>query len=758
MRVAIVGWLGLGLLMSIAWSPALWPAGPQDLATAASTQGEQPAPLVVPADLKRSEVEKFVAPLSDVQVRAVLIDELRSHAGEAGGSDGPVSYSFAEFLGSTRSTIAGLGRRLDALTEAWDGLPDTLDFMVLLLTDQEGIEAMGSGLSALLYMLLAGAIAAAVANRLCRQPRAYIANAVPSSVFLKLTFLAGLLVLDMVNVIVFALSGFALSFLFFADVSPMRLFAVTYLSVAAAAYFAYTVARFLFAPALQEMRIVPMSTQAARRNTAVFVVLASIMASGFFSGGFLEVIGADEDFLALLHLKILALFATVLIVHLLFAPALPAQEPALFRQWRWLAILYVVLVTGIWAMNVALGNEHAAHAAFLSIFLAMSVPALDRAVRNALANPVPAADVHGQPPPGAEVLPGAELKSNATIVLSIVRVAIAAGVVVAAFLLLIEAATGAISPWLSTPLGIAVAGAGVRVLVSVIIACTAWSVLRGFIDRMIARERAKAAAVAAAEGGEADGEGGSGIVGTRTQTLLPLFRGTVFVVITAVTIMIVLSAIGIDIGPLLAGAGVVGLAIGFGAQALVKDVVSGIFFLIDDAFRIGEYIEMEELRGEVEKISIRSMQLRHHRGSVQTIPFGEIKSITNYNRDWVIYKQEFRVPYETDLEKVRKLIKKLGQSMLAHPQYGQYFIEPLKSQGVRRIEDSALILGTKFMCKPRRQFVLRRHVYQQIQHLFHDNGIEFARKRVIVEGGDPNAATAALEEEEHTEQSVPDRR
>ena len=167
---------------------------------------------------------------------------------------------------------------------------------------------------------------------------------------------------------------------------------------------------------------------------------------------------------------------------------------------------------------------------------------------------------------------------------------------------------------------------------------------------------------------------------------------------------------------------------------------------------------MGELRGEVEKISIRSMQLRHHRGPVQTVPFGEIKSITNYNRDWVIYKQEFRVPYETDLEKVRKLIKKLGQKMLEHPEYGLFFIEPLKSQGVRRIEDSALIIGTKFMCKPRRQFVLRRHVYQNIQQLFHDNGIEFARRRVIVEGGpgsNDDAAAAAMEDagEEHSNPS-----
>jgi small-conductance mechanosensitive channel len=197
--------------------------------------------------------------------------------------------------------------------------------------------------------------------------------------------------------------------------------------------------------------------------------------------------------------------------------------------------------------------------------------------------------------------------------------------------------------------------------------------------------------------------------------------------------MIVLSALGLNIGPLLAGAGVIGIAIGFGAQALVRDILSGIFFLIDDAFRIGEYIEISnDLRGEVERISIRSMQLRHHRGMLLTLPFGELRSIINHNRDWAIYKQEFRVAYDTDLEKVRKIIKKLGQALMADPEYGPKLLEPLKSQGVLRIEESALIVRTKFKCKPREQFVLRRVVFERVKRAFAENGIKLAHRTVNV--------------------------
>lgn len=147
-----------------------------------------------------------------------------------------------------------------------------------------------------------------------------------------------------------------------------------------------------------------------------------------------------------------------------------------------------------------------------------------------------------------------------------------------------------------------------------------------------------------------------------------------------------MSALGLNIGPLLAGAGVVGIAIGFGAQALVRDIVSGILFSIDDAFCTGEYIDVGLAKGSVEKISIRSLRLRHHLGQINTIPFGEIKNVTNFSRDWVIMKLELRLPFDTDLERVRKLVKGVGRDMLADPELGPNFLQPLKSQGVHRME------------------------------------------------------------------------
>ncbi len=231
---------------------------------------------------------------------------------------------------------------------------------------------------------------------------------------------------------------------------------------------------------------------------------------------------------------------------------------------------------------------------------------------------------------------------------------------------------------------------------------------------------------------------------TRLDTLTPLFRNVILFFLAAVIFMIVLSALGVDIGPLIASAGIIGIAVGFGAQALVRDVLSGVFFLIDDAFRVGEYIELEnDMRGEVENISVRSLQLRHHRGPVITIPFGELRSITNHNRDWVIYKMMFRMEPDTDPQRLKKVVKKVGVEFMEHPVHGPKFIEPLKSQGVYYIDDdSALVIRLKFKCKPRAQFVLRRDIYHRMRVVFEEHGFKLARRKVEVVSSDDKPLTA----------------
>ncbi|SFD55432.1 Small-conductance mechanosensitive channel [Sulfitobacter brevis] len=263
------------------------------------------------------------------------------------------------------------------------------------------------------------------------------------------------------------------------------------------------------------------------------------------------------------------------------------------------------------------------------------------------------------------------------------------------------------------------------IMVIVFLGYIAYHAFRIWIDNKIADETPDDVEVEL-------GDEGGGSSASRLATLLPLFRNAVLIVVVVTILLIVLMEIGVNVGPLFAGAGIVGVAIGFGSQALVRDIFAGAFFLFDDAFRKGEYLDVGGVKGTVEKISVRSFQLRHHLGYLHTIPFGELQVMTNFSRDWVMMKLPLRVTYDTDVEQVRKLVKKLGVDLLDDPVIGDNFLQPLKSQGVIEMQDSAMIIRVKFMTKPGDQWLVRKRVYEEIRSLFEREGIKFAHREVTV--------------------------
>jgi moderate conductance mechanosensitive channel len=231
----------------------------------------------------------------------------------------------------------------------------------------------------------------------------------------------------------------------------------------------------------------------------------------------------------------------------------------------------------------------------------------------------------------------------------------------------------------------------------------------------------------------------------RLRTLLPILRNVLLSLIAVTAVLMALSSMGVQIGPLLAGAGVVGIAVGFGAQTLVRDIFAGVFYLLDDAFRVGEYIQSGNYKGTVEAFSLRSVKIRHHRGSLFTVPFGELGAVQNMSRDWVIDKMSISVPYDTDLAKVKKVIKEVSKELMAEPELAANVIEPLKMQGVEQFGDFAIEIRMKMMTKPGEQFVIRRRAYALIKQAFDANGLEFAFPTVTVAGGGEASGAVAQE-------------
>jgi len=231
---------------------------------------------------------------------------------------------------------------------------------------------------------------------------------------------------------------------------------------------------------------------------------------------------------------------------------------------------------------------------------------------------------------------------------------------------------------------------------------------------------------------------------SRLRTLLPIFRNGLAAVVLLMSALLVLSQLGVEIAPLIAGAGVFGVALGFGSQTLVKDVISGIFFMLDDAFRVGEYIQSKSYKGTVESFSLRSVRLRHHRGPVYTVPFGELGAVENMSRDWAVVKFLLSVSYDTDVAKVKAITKVIGKSLKEDPEFEPFIIENLKMKGVEEFGDYGIKLSFGMTLKPTSlQSMIRRRAYAMLREAFNENSIEFAQPTVHVGGDEKNGAAAA---------------
>ena len=212
---------------------------------------------------------------------------------------------------------------------------------------------------------------------------------------------------------------------------------------------------------------------------------------------------------------------------------------------------------------------------------------------------------------------------------------------------------------------------------------------------------------------------------SRARTVQPLLRSVGMFVIGAVALMGALSALGINIAPLLASAGVIGIAVGFGAQTLVRDLFSGACYLIEDVFRIGEYIEATNAKGTVEKITFRTVALRHQNGPLHYVPYGALGSVRNNSRDWVIDKFEIPLPIATSSERIRKMVKKIGEEMMQDPALAKIIMMPLKAK-LYRIQPGAKIFRCKVQTPPGLQFEVRTEAYRRIEAALAEAGIPYA--------------------------------
>ncbi|MDJ0784544.1 MAG: mechanosensitive ion channel [Desulfosarcinaceae bacterium] len=703
-----------------------------------------------------TSAEAIVAELSDEQVRRMLIEELRTSADTAGSSASAEDKgALVGVIEGVKNGVAAFHDRLAYLRSG--GATDYEDVPGLFVYLGKGAKATHPAQTILSVVAVFAAAfgvellffwyTAAFRHRLLSDPITGWRTQVG-----KLLTRAGI---DGVAVLIFIAATLLIFFLFTERNTAQRVLVATYLAAVVVVRIVYILLRLILAPKAATLRFLPLSDATALYLHRWILAITMVSSFGMLTCGIMRLAGSNEAE----HIKALFMLG-VLLSAMLVAMILQKRravsahlgrdaddgclQARFAAHWHHFAIGGVLLLLFASTFEMIMGH-YGGYWAFKTLVMVPLYFLFDwilRQILNTLFGFVAptARDADATPSP-SETSPGeddsalSESEADAEtaaetadkppafqpiefdrmrdIIQSGLRVALAA-----LFIVWILRIWG-----IEFTIGGAVARATFNILIVVLLCFVGWEFLNAAIQRRLKDEMP--------DDEEEQEEGGAG--GSRIGTLLLLLRKFMLVVILVLATMIILSAIGVNIGPLIAGAGVLGLAIGFGAQTLVKDIISGVFFLVDDAFRVGDYIEVGGSKGMVEQISLRSLKLRHPRGMVNTIPFGDIATVTNFSRDYIVTKLDFRVRYDTDVEKVRKIIKKkVYKVILKNPDLGPKLLDKIKSQGVREMDDSAMIMRIKYKTIPGEQFAIRKEVYRLLQEAFKEAGIEFAHKNVTV--------------------------
>ncbi|MCL6447245.1 MAG: mechanosensitive ion channel family protein [Armatimonadetes bacterium] len=233
-----------------------------------------------------------------------------------------------------------------------------------------------------------------------------------------------------------------------------------------------------------------------------------------------------------------------------------------------------------------------------------------------------------------------------------------------------------------------------------------------------------------------DKAGGSGEQEKRIRTLIGLLRKIAWIGSVVVAIVIILGILDIDIRPIITAAGIGGLALGFGAQSLVRDVISGFFMLLEDQIRVGDVVVLNGTAGEVVEMNLRTTVLRDLSGTVHIFPNGNITSVSNMTKDWSRYVIDVGVAYKEDVDYVMEVLKEIGTELSADPEFGRYILKPLEVLGVDNFGPSEIVIKVMITTVPLKQWYVGRELRRRIKKRFDELGIEIPFPHTTVYWGE----------------------
>ncbi|WP_376099521.1 mechanosensitive ion channel domain-containing protein [Roseomonas sp. CCTCC AB2023176] len=734
---------------------------------------QAPAPAASPG---ASEAERLLGILRDDAQRAELVRNLEAlSAASRAGAPGAAPAASAPAATPPAATPAAPppstellapntlgGQVLQDISARLALLTDQIISAVQTLTDLPGIASWASGVArdpvtqtrvtdaswkvALVFGL--GLLAEWLVWRLLRRWRDKLDAHAPPRADLwtwlrRIPFVVARLFLDLLPVGAFALVSYGL-------IGALRPLPTTELALLIAnnAYIAcravLVAARMLFSPNSAHLRLVPLHDETAayitvwlRRIVIVLVVGWAVAEAALLFG----VPWAVYDAITRLVLLVATLFLVIVILQnryavaeALRAPELkPGEEPERSRRffralrdrlaeiWHILAILYLVALWGVWALQIRDGFTRLLWISVLTLAIMAGAKAADALLRKVLDRGFRIT------PDLAKRYPGLEQRANRY--LPVLKGVATTIVTVVAFLSVLEAWGFDAFEWFSRGrVGARLVTSLVSMGFTVVAAIAVWEVANAAIQRRLLKLSRDSQAARSA----------------RIRTLLPMLRTALFIVIAVFVALNILSEIGVNVAPLIAGAGVLGVAIGFGSQTLVKDVITGIFLLLEDAVAVGDVVTIGGMSGTVEQLSIRSIRLRALDGSIHIIPFSTVTFVTNQSRDFAFAVVEVSLAYGQDTDRAAAALKAAGAELRADPKWEKAIRDDLDVMGVEKLLETGVLMRVRMKTEPSQRWAVARELNRRIRARFDAEGIRIPSPwRVEAMQDDPAVAESA---------------
>lgn len=684
-------------------------AGP---AIAQEPQAEAADPQPATAD----DIQQLIEKLEDPATRDRLIGDLRLLLEAQQQEQEPAAEP--GFMESISNALGGLGESLRQ-TVAGIGEPGrVVEWLKTQINDPERRSAWIKVGWQLVLAIGTGIVFGLLARILLRAPRRYIEAQATTTIWDRMPRLAARTVLDVLPIAAFGLAANATMAI--TEPAPAeRVIMITAIIAVVIARAAISVCRMVLTPVVPTLRLIPMPDHTAAYLYVWSRRLINVAVYGYFAALIGSQLGVPEVGTSL-FLKLVGLTLTMMLVILVLqnrqAVAVSIQDmggPELMPRalrvlrnrladiWHILAILYVAAIFIVWLLNIAGGFAYVAQGTLSTVLIVVLARlAVDLADR-AMSRMFRVSDEVKKRFPFIEERTNRYLPVFRRIVLTVIEIIAAVAI--------LQAWNLDILGWLAGDTGRDLLGRLLTIAVVLAISLIVWEFASGAINVYLERK---------------DEEGKDLVHSARVRTLLPLIRNVLLVVITVMAVMVTMSELGIDIAPLLAGAGVIGLAIGFGAQTLVKDFITGMFILFEDSIQVGDVATVGGKTGVVEGITVRTVRLRDLSGTVYTIPFSAVDTIDNLTKDFSYAVVDVGVAYREDVDYVVAVLRELGERMREDPEQGPNILEDLEVLGLNEFGDSAVVIRVRFKTRPIKQWGVKRAFNRLIKNRFDELGIE----------------------------------